>query len=187
MKQLLVDAESEGIFLEPNMAKIEDAALLNQMGRMRLDMKPSSAAAGKGPMRTGALKSLKEDHNELNRNNAQLQQRFDAMQKQMTDVLRDKSALGAENEALRASLGDAGAAQSKSSVASGQAGERSAKQVAALEARLSAAEGETSMRVNESRQFLQMKKIMGQKTEQCRILRERLSKYESDDIDEDAS
>jgi len=188
MKQLFEKADEQGIQLGMDCGIIEDQSMLDSIENMRVDapaVKRVEAPAG-----PSKLVSLKDDHAKLlsdaealGKTNQQLQERFNALQSQTSEILKEKSKLAREVSELRSELRmrDLEVAQAKdSSENKNEIDPELQREIDALKGELSEAKEENTKRLNESKQFSQMRKIINTKSDQIRELRQKLAKYERD-------
>lgn len=189
LTQLLDQGAEGGVELSINCSTIENEYLLAQAEKIRLEAR-TFAAEPKATFQKAVLQSLKEEQRDLRNRNDKLaagqktlQDRFNAVQQQLATVL-------AENKQLKTQLRD-GEAQAKRaiddvSIAKDEDAAELRRSLTATRSDLARAQEEAEAKVNSSKQFQQLKKILGDKNATIADLRDRLRRYEPDTLaDED--
>mmetsp|Transcript_8843 Transcript_8843/g.25705 ORF Transcript_8843/g.25705 Transcript_8843/m.25705 type:complete len:260 (-) Transcript_8843:112-891(-) len=166
VKQMMGSAAEQGAELSLNMTEVEDKALLDAVEKMNLDMRRATVAGAK-------LTSLKDEHHRLQRetdrlssSNATLQQRYDDLEAESAAMRKERANLREEVAALKNQLrlarGDVAEAKGENDQYKGESMEKEAKLLRDVEAERAAreaAEQETTKRVNETKQFSQLKNV----------------------------
>ncbi|KAJ8599668.1 hypothetical protein CTAYLR_005419 [Chrysophaeum taylorii] len=175
LKQLLEESKFD-------VSTIENEALILEAEKIRLE----APIAEPKSFQKSVLRSLKDEQRDLvnakqvlEDSNKTLQQRFSQLQQQLAAVLRENSQVRGENTQLKAQLDlKAQIAQSKDET-----------DIATLRRTLSQTRDELAQanenldaKVDTSRQFLQLKKILNDKNTQLLALRRRLANYEPDTL-----
>mmetsp|Transcript_4408 Transcript_4408/g.6074 ORF Transcript_4408/g.6074 Transcript_4408/m.6074 type:complete len:286 (-) Transcript_4408:436-1293(-) len=200
MKQLFEKADEQDVHLEMDTGAIEDQALLNEIENMNVN----APAATKQPT-MNKLVSIKDEHaklvndsEQLGKTNQQLQERFNALQAQTSEILKEKSALARQVTELNSKIrmmeieNEGRESEAKEiAQAKNEIDPELQQEIDALKGELSEAKEENAKKLNESKQYAQMRKIINTKSEQIKELRQRLAMYEQDDVegldsDEDA-
>lgn len=176
MKQLMEVAEQRGATLEMNTSVVEDRGILEEIERLRTDGPPHHRRKS-----SEKLVSIKDEHARLidEKEKAEegqriAQERCARLQADASAALRENSSLREELSLLRnqARSGEEKGAESGSRV------QELSRELASLQSRLDEESEQSQKKLSESRQFMQLKKMLSSKTEQVQELRRRLRRYE---------
>lgn len=226
LKQLFGQAEKAGTVLNADTSALEDRTLLavaKQLEDQSKSAEPLKGAAQMTPAAASKLPSLggteAAQANELNIlkvENGVLKERLAKMQAQCTNILKEKTAIGNEMNALQtkftelnvsvqnmtspeatavkeqaAAVGVSMSSVSKMAEPTKESDEQSQQLQASLdftkklldakERDFEELEKKLEDRVNNSSQFISLKKMLAQKNDQIKALRTSLRKYEPDD------
>ena len=214
VKQLYEDADAQDVEIQMDLSKIEDVALIEAVEKIRLDA-PSSGkkkSGGKLVSLRDEHQAMVTETNRLKDRNEALRREVSRLKAQYADVSEKYSGAVDDADALRRRLDSAGhrptrggTEESKHSgggavadiVAVQQLLDEERERTSEMHAELEDAKeilnrsgvdlSEWTERVQNSRQFRQLKKMLGQKNEQLLALRNRLVVYEPDAtiVDED--
>jgi leucine zipper transcription factor-like protein 1 len=189
-------AQAAGVELEADVNTVEDSSRCNAVANVAAMIgqpRPAPAASRLQPMEAvvGGGASAQELR-ELKQENRQMLDRYQQMQKQVSDLLKERSMLTDELEGVKATfLGLKGQLQM------GQAEATESMEIALSNARiqldqrtneLEVLSNDLNKRVGDSSQFKEMRSIIAKKNQQIKEMRARLQQYEPLDdvvVDED--
>eukprot|EP00164_Ancoracysta_twista_P005809 GFYU01007985.1.p1 GENE.GFYU01007985.1~~GFYU01007985.1.p1 ORF type:complete len:297 (+),score=85.95 GFYU01007985.1:69-959(+) len=209
MKQMFMEADKHSVSLFVDTSSLEDRSVLDQMKRLENAAFGAGTASSRKLDSIGSQKGLVEENQSLKDELEQFRDRFAKLQAQCTDILKEKSNMTADIRRLEEDLQDArsGIASGQGQVQQmqsrmadmqheqGQLSQLSAQEVNQLRAELSNCQmalqrqnqevdelnNQLAGRVNDTRQFKQLKDMITKKNDQVRDLRERLRRYEPDE------
>lgn len=186
LKALLETAIGRGVELSIDTSSIENETLIAEAEKIRLEAR--NLAEPKPTFQKAVLRSLKDEHldlvnqnTELADSNNTLRQRFNSMQQQLSMVLRTNNELKAQIDILRH-----GEEQAKREAHEAAASKDDAavlrKTLTATRNDLARLQEEAEAKLNNSKQFQQLKKILNDKNARIADLRKRLQRYEPDTL-----
>lgn len=210
LKMLTENADNQGTVLEVDMSKIEDAHLLQQAEDIRMERVAAAESKTQLEKRTLQLNSIKDENMELMKQKTRMEEshgemtsRLMSVSSEAEQIRRERDQLARECERLRNALHhteaeadmraqakeqDVKAMQeelnmAKSSVGlSSQEMNRLHSELNEVKGSLQQAEEENSTRLSSSKQVQQMRRMLNEKNDVIRDLRNRLEKYEPDTL-----
>jgi leucine zipper transcription factor-like protein 1 len=178
--ELLEEARRKGLSLEIETKAVEDHRLLEAVERMNLESMPKSKT------RVDALPSFKKEAKELRDqkemlegSNRELETQLKSLEKNAQRLTKEKSQLMMQMDALKMKMLETSEASTK------EEDEKTTERFRKMEEDLTAAREENEKRVSETNQFQQMRKMMQTQSAKIRDLRQKLAKYEPDQVDAD--
>jgi leucine zipper transcription factor-like protein 1 len=189
-------AQAAGVELEADVNTVEDSSRCQQVANVAAMIgqpRPAPAASRLQPMEAvvgGGANA--QELRDLKQENRQMLDRYQQMQKQVSDLLKERSMLTDELEGVKATfLG------LKEQLHNGHADATESMEIALMNARAQADQrtaelevlsNELNKRVGDSSQFKEMRSIISKKNQQIKEMRARLQMYEPLDetpVDED--
>ncbi|CAD7958166.1 unnamed protein product [Amoebophrya sp. A25] len=184
---LFTQAQSRSVTLGADLSAVEDEGRLTKIAELA-DWQGNAAAPNK-PTALAALGSTTAAKGEdaLIEENKMLQERYQGIQKQLSELMRERTSLLEEMNTMKDSFANVKAQmgadmQNNASVRDMEGQLKSTKLL--LESKSSEMEQvrqDLNKRLGDSSQFKDLKNIVAKKNQQIKQLRERLRKYEGDD------